>query len=72
MGFIENNFLYDSTSKPAVIAGIASSTGIPFFDVRYEQNPELLCPEDEEDGGGDSNDTGEEGAACLYIYMTSV
>jgi hypothetical protein len=53
VGFIENVYLYDSTSKPAIIAGIASSTGIPFNDVSYERDASLLCPSE-----GDSSENG--------------
>jgi hypothetical protein len=43
IGFVENSKLYHSTSKTAIKAGIASATGIPFVDVKYEQNPDDLC-----------------------------
>jgi hypothetical protein len=50
MGFIENVYLYDSTSEAAMISGIASSMGIPSYDVRYDQDPSQLCPPNEEIG----------------------
>jgi hypothetical protein len=41
---IDNALLYDTTSVPAVIAGIAQSTGIPYIDVTYDKDGSLLCP----------------------------
>lgn len=51
VGLIENVNLYDSTSEPAVIAGIAGSTGIPSFDVDYQQDASVLCPTPEDEVG---------------------
>lgn len=47
--FIEDSLLYDSTSKDAMIAGIAQSTGIPYYDVTYNKDISLLCPVIEDD-----------------------
>lgn len=44
IGFIESVFLYDATSKSAIIAGIAQSTGIPYIDITYDKDTSLLCP----------------------------
>lgn len=59
VGFVENVYLYDSTSERAIIEGIASSTGIPFSDVRYEQDPSKLCPSEDF--------SGKQPAACLVL-----
>jgi hypothetical protein len=50
VGSIENVYLYDSTSESAIVAGIASTTGIPVGDVTYEQDSSLLCPTEGEIG----------------------
>jgi hypothetical protein len=50
MGYIDSASLYSPSSKRAIIAGIATSTGIPYDDVMFEKNKDSLCPTMKETG----------------------